>query len=179
MLGKRSAPRLSPPPHLPLISAAPRAYLQGNRICRRWGCLCPVSLWVPLICVPHRREGKASSRHGSGSPCSGREDWFGLVCIDSWCPKGLVWVGILDGEGEGIFAVWAPGLDHQAGVGKAALGAALGVLEAQIVSVSFFSWVSAGWGWAIPFLPPSHPPWDHRDFLCLLHSPPLPTASLG
>lgn len=55
----------------------------------------------------------------------------------------------------------------------------LDVLEAKIVEVSLFSWVSAGWGWDIPFLPPLHPLWDHQDFLRSLRSPPLPTASWG
>lgn len=88
----------------------------------------------------------------------------------------FVCLGILDGEGEKIFAVMAPGLGHQLGVGKAAFRAALGGLEAKITGVSFFSWVSGGLGWNMPFLPPLYPSRDRQDFL---HSPLLLTASQG
>lgn len=59
-------------------------------------------------------------------------------------------------------------------LGQAALGAALDGSDAKTVEVSLF--LSAGWGWDIPFLPPLRPSRDRQDFL---HSPPLPTASRG
>lgn len=85
-------------------------------------------------------------------------------------------LGILDGEGEEMFAIMVPGLGHQLGVGEAAFCAALGGLEAKITEVSFFSCMSGGLGWKTPFLPSLHPSGGHQVFL---HSLLLPAASQG
>lgn len=146
--------------------------LQGDKIPRNGECPCPLSPQVPEICVsPVSWWGQSFQKQGFWTSCSGRGGWFAAGAAsrerDLRC---LVCLGILDGEGEEMFAIMAPDLGHQLGVGKAAFHAALGGLEAKIKEVSFFPCVSGGLGWNMPFLPSLHPPRDHQDFL---HSPLL------
>lgn len=150
--------------------------LQGDKIPRKGECSCPLSPQVPEICVfPVSWRRQSFQKEGFWRACSDREGWFAVgAASQEGDLRCLVCVGILDGEGEEMFAVVAPGLGHQPGVGKAAFGAALGGLEAKIMEVSFFLWVSGGLGWNMPFLPPFYASRDHQDFL---HSPLLPTAS--
>lgn len=69
----------------------------------------------------------------------------------------MIYLGLLDGEGEEMFAIMSPGLSRQLGVGKVAFRAALGGLEAKITQDSFFSCMSGGLGWNMPFLPSLRP----------------------
>lgn len=152
--------------------------LQGDKIPRNGECPCLLSPQVPEICVsPVSWWGQSFQNQGFWRSCSGREGWFAAGAAsrerDLRC---LVCLGILDGEGEEMFAIMAPGLGRQLGVGKAAFHAALGGLEAKITEVSFFSCVSGGLGWNMPFLPSLPPLQDHQDFL---HSPLMLTASQG
>ena len=63
---------------------------------------------------------------GFRRPCSGREAWFAARAMAGLPQPAsrerdlryLVCAAAMDGEGEGIFAVMAPGLDHQTGGGR-------------------------------------------------------------